>query len=74
MLDRRKLLFGSAAAVGALLAPPAWAKTGFPSHRWVKIVFVPTGERFNNLYFSDGAYIIPAIQLFSWTCPRLSRQ
>jgi uncharacterized protein YcbK (DUF882 family) len=68
MIDRRKLLFGSGASAGALLAPPAWAKTDFPSHRWIKIVFVPTGERFNKLYFSDGAYIMPALQQFSWTC------
>jgi hypothetical protein len=37
MIDRRKFLFGSAAAMGALLAPPAWAETGFPSRRWANI-------------------------------------
>ena len=40
----------------------------FPQRRWVKIVFVPTGERFNEIYFADGAYILPALQKFSWTC------
>jgi uncharacterized protein YcbK (DUF882 family) len=68
MIDRRRLLFGTAAVAGALVVPPALADTGFPSHRWVKIVFVNTGERFNNLYFSDGSYIVPAVQQFSWTC------
>jgi uncharacterized protein YcbK (DUF882 family) len=52
---------------GLLVRRPALADTGFPSHRWVKIVFVHTGERFNNLYFSDGTYIMPAVQQFSWT-------
>ena len=68
MIDRRMLLFGAAAAAGGRLVPPARADTGFPSHRWVKIVFVNTGERFNKLYFSDGAYIMPPVQQFSWTC------
>ncbi len=62
MVHRRKLFVGAAAAVLAPLAPPAWADTGFPSRRWVKIVFINTGERFNNLYFSDGAYIVPAVK------------
>jgi uncharacterized protein YcbK (DUF882 family) len=68
MIGRRTLLFGTATAAGALLLSPALADTGFPSHRWVKIVFVNTGERFNNIYFSDGTYIMPAVQQFSWTC------
>src|SRR6266853_42975 len=68
MVHRRKLFVGAAAAVLAPLAPPAWADTGFPSRRWVKIVFINTGERFNNLYFSDGASIYPAVKEFSWTC------
>jgi uncharacterized protein YcbK (DUF882 family) len=37
MVHRRKLFVGAAAAVLAPLAPPAWADTGFPSRRWVKI-------------------------------------
>ena len=56
------------------LIPPAWADAGFPSRRWVKIVFVNTGERFNNLYFSDGAYIMPAVQQFLMDLPRLPRR
>ena len=68
MMDRRRLLFGTVAVAGALVVPPALADTGFPSRRWVKIVFVHTGERFNNLYFSEGSYILPAVQQFSWTC------
>src|SRR6266851_6076258 len=84
MIDRRALLFGSSAAVAANLALPAWATTAsplcrwpppdwikdksFPSKRWVKIVFIPTGERFNQLYMEEGKYVIPAVQKFSWTC------
>jgi uncharacterized protein YcbK (DUF882 family) len=70
MIGRRKLLTSVTAVAGsAVLAPPLWAaQSGFPSRRWVKIVFAPTGERFSNLYFSDGAYILPAVQQFSWTC------
>src|ERR1700730_13717944 len=68
MIDRRMLFFGAAAAAGGRLVPPACAGPGCPSHLWVKIVFVNTGERFNKLYFSDGAYIMPAVHQFSWTC------
>lgn len=70
MIGRRKLFTSvTAVAASAVLAPPLWAtQSGFPSRRWVKIVFAPTGERFSNLYFSDGAYILPAVQQFSWTC------
>jgi uncharacterized protein YcbK (DUF882 family) len=68
MIDRRRLLFSPAAAAFSLFAPPSLGATGFPSHRWVKILFVPTGERFDNLYCSDGAYLMPAVQQFSWTC------
>src|SRR5690242_16555892 len=68
MISRRKLLVGFTAVAEAALAPPTWAQSNFPSRRWVKIVFAPTGERFSNLYFSDGAYIVPAVQQFSWTC------
>ena len=69
MIDRRRLLYQGGAAAIALLAPPAWAAAaGFPSRRWVNIVFVHTGERFSNLYFSDAAYIVPAVKQFSWTC------
>lgn len=68
MIDRRKLLTGFAAVAGSLSTLPAWAQPGFPSQRWVKIVFSPTGERFNNLYFSGGTYILPAVKQFSWTC------
>lgn len=68
MINRRTLLGGTAFAAGAAYLPPAWADAGFPSSRWVKIVFVESGERFNNLYFSDGAYIMPAVRQFSWTC------
>jgi uncharacterized protein YcbK (DUF882 family) len=68
MVHRRNLLVGTAVAALSPLSPLAWAETGFPSRRWVKIVFVNTGERFNDLYFSDGAYIFPAVKQFSWTC------
>jgi uncharacterized protein YcbK (DUF882 family) len=68
MIHRRWLLFGSVAASLVPLAPLAAAGGGFPSRRWVKICFAPTGERFNNLYFSNDVYIVPAVKLFSWTC------
>src|SRR5215469_3293096 len=68
MIARRALLTGATFAAGGLAVRPAWADAGFPSHRWVKIVFVNTGERFNIFYYSDGAYIMPAVQQFSWTC------
>jgi uncharacterized protein YcbK (DUF882 family) len=67
MLDRRHLLTGVTAAAMTLRTVPVWAETGFPQRRWVKIVFVNTGERFNQIYF-DGAYIVPACRQFSWTC------
>ena len=68
MIDRRRMLLAGATAAFNFIAPPSWGGSGFPSHRWVKILFVPTGERFNKLYFSDGAYILPAVEQFSWTC------
>lgn len=69
MIDRRQFLGFSAAAATAALALPAWAAAGgFPDRRWVNIVFVHTGERFNNLYHDGGAYIMPAVKQFSWTC------
>ncbi len=68
MLDRRNLLSGLAAAAVATRAPLAWGDTGFPQRRWVKIVFAATGERFNQIYFADGAYILSACKQFSWTC------
>jgi hypothetical protein len=84
MIDRRKLLLAWAAtAAGAFFAPraravtgspscpwptPAWTANGFPSHRWVNILFVHTGEHFKDRYFWDGAYSMDAVQRFSWTC------
>jgi uncharacterized protein YcbK (DUF882 family) len=68
-IDRRRLLAATgAAAIGlGMLVPPAWA-AGFPGLRWVKILFSHTGDRYNDWYFADGAYIRPAIEKFSWTC------
>ena len=83
MIDRRRLLLGSgAAALGALVAPaavaqepaacqwppPGWVNAGFPSRRWVNIVFVHTNERFKDLYVEDGVYSVDAVTRFSWTC------
>lgn len=84
MIGRRNVLIGAAAAAAGLLLrppagaatdpsscvwpPPAWARSGFPSHRWVNIVFVHTGEHFKDRYFWDGAYSMDAVQRFSWTC------
>src|ERR1700732_726626 len=82
MIHRRTLLFGAAvAAVSAetpalaaetgaancVWPPPNWQKGGFPSRRWVKILFVHTNERFSNLYMEDGKYIVPAVEQFSRT-------
>jgi len=82
-IDRRHILLGAIAAAG-LRSMPAWAEAtpaactwpppdwiehhSFPSRRWVKIVFVHTGERFDNLYMEDGQYIVPAVQQFSHVC------
>jgi uncharacterized protein YcbK (DUF882 family) len=83
MIDRRSLLVGAAAAAGALFSPPAqadtgspscpwpppaWRANGFPSHRWVNILFVHTGEHFKDRYFWDGVYSMDAVERFSWTC------
>jgi uncharacterized protein YcbK (DUF882 family) len=83
-IDRRRLLLGAIAASGlrsppawaaetnpaaCTWPPPDWVENkSFPSRRWVKIVFVHTGEHFNKLYMEDGSYIMPAVQQFSWTC------
>ena len=83
VIDRRQLVLGAVTAAG-LRTLPAWAETSpgactwpppdwienksFPSRRWVKILFVHTGERFENLYMEDGNYIVPAVQQFSQTC------
>ena len=76
MIDRRALLFGAAAAAvsagtpamaaetgaaNCVWPPPNWQKNGFPSRRWVKILFVHTNERFNNFYTDEGKYIVPAV-------------
>jgi uncharacterized protein YcbK (DUF882 family) len=66
--NRRQLLAGGAGAALAALAPPVWAQTAFPQRRWVNIVFTPTGARFADRYFWDGAYSMSAVQRFSWTC------
>ncbi len=82
VIDRRRILFGAIAAAGlptmpawadtstgsCVWPPPDWEAKGFPSRRWVKIVFVHTGERFNQIYMEDSKYIMPAVQKFSWTC------
>jgi uncharacterized protein YcbK (DUF882 family) len=67
MIDRRQLLIGSAAAV-TLRSPPVWALTGIPQLRAVKIVFVPTGEKYEGFYYRDGNYVMSEVQQFSWTC------
>lgn len=68
MIDRRRLFAASAGTALAALAPPVRAEAAFPSRRWVNIVFTPTGERFKNLYYWEGAYSMPAVKQFSWTC------
>jgi uncharacterized protein YcbK (DUF882 family) len=81
MIDRRTLLFGAAAAAVSAEAPamaaetgaancvwppPNWQKGGFPSRRWVKILFVHTNERFADLYVDNGVYSMDAVKRFSW--------
>jgi uncharacterized protein YcbK (DUF882 family) len=82
MISRRNLLLGAAAVAIAGQAraasdinspactwpPPGWQKNGFPSRRWVNILFSHTNERFKNIYVEDGVYIKPAVEQFSWTC------
>jgi uncharacterized protein YcbK (DUF882 family) len=68
MVDRRKFLSAFVGTMFAAGAPPVWAQAGFPTKRWVNIVFTPTGERFADRYFWDGVYSISAIRQFSWTC------
>ena len=83
LIDRRRLCAGAvaAAALPAVAAqaetnnsgandwlPPKWRELGFPSRRWVNIVFVHTNERFKNIYCEAGEYIVPAVKQFSWTC------
>ncbi len=81
---RRLLLGSAAAAVSAALPlaataaaeegekcvwpPPSWQKGGFPTRRWVNILFANTGERFKNIYCDDGNYIVPSVEQFSWVC------
>jgi len=81
MIDRRTLLFGAAAAAvsaetpamaaqtcaaNCVWPPPNWQKGGFPSRRWVKILFVHTNERFADLYVDNGVYSMDAVKRFSW--------
>jgi uncharacterized protein YcbK (DUF882 family) len=80
-LDRRKVLLGIGAA--GLDSIPAWAdgggsehdwlpsnwrELGFPTRRWVTMVFVHTGEHFHTIYCEDGSYIYPSVKEFSWVC------
>lgn len=82
MIHRRTLLFGAAVAAFSAEAPamaaetgaancvwppPNWQKGGFPSRRWVKILFVHTNERFADRYVEDGVYSMDAVKRFSWT-------
>src|SRR5258708_35090756 len=81
MIDRRTLLFGAAAAAvsaetpamaaetgaaNCVWPPPNWQKGGFPSRRWVKMLFVHTNERFADLYVDNGVYSMDAVKRFSW--------
>ena len=68
MIDRRSLMLATVVGSTAKLARPVWADSTFPSHRWVNIIFTPTGERFHDRYYWDGAYSMAAVKQFSWTC------
>jgi uncharacterized protein YcbK (DUF882 family) len=80
MIDRRRLLIGAGAAgllssPGASFAetgspscvwpPPGWQQNGFPSRRWVNILFVHTNEKFKDIYVEDGVYSKPQVEKFS---------
>lgn len=82
VIDRRNLLLGGAVAAGLRplpgwadsdasaneWLPPKWRELGFPTRRWVNIVFVHTGERFKNIYCESGEYVFQSVKEFSWTC------
>jgi hypothetical protein len=68
MIDRRKFFLGPAAVAGALVARRSGHRKPSPRDTGLKILFVHTGERFNNLHFADGAYILAAVKGFLWTC------
>ena len=50
---------------GCVWPPLGWQQNGFPSRRWVNVLFVHTNERFNDIYLDDGVYIKPQIEQFS---------
>jgi uncharacterized protein YcbK (DUF882 family) len=68
MIDRRQLLMTPVPLVLAAVATATSAAVIFPPLRWVKIVFSPTGERYNNFYYKNGEYDRTAVEQFSWTC------
>jgi uncharacterized protein YcbK (DUF882 family) len=83
VIDRRKLMLGMATA-GLVLPkvaladttddptcrwpPPGWTTNGFPSRRWVNIIFSNTGETFKDFYVEDGVYSMDAVNRFSHVC------
>jgi uncharacterized protein YcbK (DUF882 family) len=81
VIDRRNLLLGIAAAglaspvpglaetssAACTWPPPKWRQSGFPSRRWVNVLFVNTNERFKDIYVEDGIYSKPQVEKFSQT-------
>jgi uncharacterized protein YcbK (DUF882 family) len=83
MLNRRTTLLGLAASAvtladtpawsgdnppGCVWPPPGWQQNGFPSRRWVNVVFVPTNETFKDIYVEDGKYSRIQVEKFSHVC------
>jgi uncharacterized protein YcbK (DUF882 family) len=62
-LGRRSLLLGIAAA-RVVAALPAWARTARP--RSVNLFCPETGERFEDIYWADGAYRDDALRRINW--------
>lgn len=56
-MSRRAVLCG----LGAVLATPALARAAIPGTRRLNVFHAQTGERFEGVYFADGAYLPDAM-------------
>ena len=78
MIGRRRIFSGTAATIAAAYPMPLMGAprtdlskiwpNGFPSRRWVNVVFEPTGERFKDVYVEDNIYSRPQVEKFSHIC------
>lgn len=65
---RRTVLAGMVSAgITTLPTLPMAAQSAFPSVRWAKIRYVHTGQRFNEIHFTNNQYVMPALERFSYT-------